>query len=129
MQANCDTQLLISPHAYLEDLAKYAAKVDKVSSIACDVFGKVGGHVTNNSSGKSVAKKLFIKAIGERGMEIQDVIHQILSLKLYNSLFKVQTISLENSDQCEISSDGIEVKNSLLDIYVEDITYGHELLL
>ena len=35
-------------------------------------------------------------------MEIQDVIHQILSLKLYNSLFKVQTISLENSDQCEI---------------------------
>ena len=96
MQANCDTQLLISPHAYLEDLAKYAAKVDKVSSIACDVFGKVGGHVTNNSSGKSVAKKLFIKAIGERG------IHQILSLKLYNSLFKVQTISLENSDQCEI---------------------------
>ena len=102
MQANCDTQLLISPHAYLEDLAKYAAKVDKVSSIACDVFGKVGGHVTNNSSGKLVAKKLFIKAIGERGMEIQDVIHQILSLKLYNSLFKVQTISLENSDQCEI---------------------------
>ena len=52
-----------------------------------------------------------------------------MSLKLYNSSFKLQTISLENSDQCEISSDGIEVKNSHSDIYAEDITYGHELLL
>ena len=61
-------------------------------------------------------------------MGIKDVMHQIFSLNLNNSSFKLQTVLLENSRQCEITSDGIEVKNSRLDIYAERIIYGHELL-
>ena len=83
-----DMQLLIDPHACLEDFTKYAAKPKRCH----DVFINFVGHVTDNSSGTSVVRKLFVKPIGERDMVIQDVMHQIPSLKLYNLSFKHQTI-------------------------------------
>lgn len=45
-------------------------------------------------------------------MELQEVIQQILSLKLYNSFFTFQTKSLENSREYEITSDDIKCKIS-----------------
>ena len=45
-------------------------------------------------------------------MELQEVIQQIRSLKLYNSSFTFQTKSLENSHEYEITSDGIKCKIS-----------------
>ena len=41
-------------------------------------------------------------------MELQEVIQQIRSLKLYNSSFTFQAKSLENSREYEITSDGIK---------------------
>ena len=71
---------------------------------------KVVEHVTDNSSVKTVLRNLFMKSVGN--MEIQVVIHQILSLKLYSSSFKFQTKSLEKSRQYEMTSDGIKCKIS-----------------
>ena len=88
----------------------------------------VVGHVTGNSSSKSVLRNLFMKSLGERDTEIQEVIHEILSLKLYNSSFKFQTKSLENSRGCEMTSDGVKGKKSHLHFYAQRISYGHELL-
>ena len=61
-------------------------------------------------------------------MEIQEIMYQILSLKLYSLSSKFQIISLENSFQWEMTSHDIEVKKSHLHIYVERITYERKLL-
>ena len=68
-------------------MAKYAVKAEKLSSIARDAFENVVGDVSEKSSPKWVLQKLFIKSVGERDMGIQEVMHQILSLKLCNSSF------------------------------------------
>ena len=55
--------------------------------------------------------------------------HQILSLRLCNSSFKMTTISLENSRRCEIISQEIKLQNPHLDIYAncESLFHGKEL--
>ena len=85
-------------------------KSGKLSSIA--YLAKFLGHITDNSSGKSVLRNLFMKSVGERSMEIQEDIHQVLSLKLYNSSFNFQTKSLENSRVYEMTFDGIKCEIS-----------------
>ena len=92
LRANCDMQLIIDHHACVEYLAKYAAKAEKLSSIAKDVFENVISHIAYDSSPQSAMQKIFIKSVVERDMGIQEVMHQILSLKPYSSSFSVQTI-------------------------------------
>ena len=122
-RANCDIQLVIDHHACIEYLAKYAAKAEKLSSVARDAFENVVGDVSEKSFPKSVLQKLFIKSVGE-----QD---QILSLKLCNSSFKIRTISLQNSRKCEMTPQGIKLQKSHLDIYAnrELLFYGKVLTL
>ena len=39
----------------------------------------------------------MMKAVGQRDMSIQEVMHQILSIKIVSSSFQVISISLDNS--------------------------------
>ena len=50
-----------------------------------------------HADGNNTVKKLMMKAIGQRDMSAQEVMHQILSLKLFSSSFQVVTTSLEGS--------------------------------
>ena len=122
-RANCDIQLVIDHRACVEYLEKYAAKAQKLSSIARDALENFVGYVSEKSSNKAILLKLFIKSVGERDVGIQKVMHQILSLKLCNSSFKIRTISLENTRRCEMTQQEIKLQKSHLEIYA-----SHELL-
>ena len=126
-RANSYIQLIIDHHACVKYLEKYAAKAEKLSSIAKDPFENVISHVADDSSPQSAIQKIFIKSVGERDMGVQEVMHQILSLKLYSSSFSVQTISLDNSKKCEVSKESVKFEKSQIESYVERISFGKHL--
>ena len=115
-RANCDIQLVIDHYACIEYLARYAAKAEKLSSIARGKFENVVGDVSEKSSPKSVLQKLFIKLVGERDMGVQYVMHQILSLKLCNSSFRARADTAENSCRCEMTLQEMKLQGSHMDI-------------
>ena len=126
-RANCDIQLVIDHHACVEYLAKYAAKGEKMTSVARDAFVNVVSNLSCDSSPKAAIRKLMMKCVGERDMGIQEVMHQIMSLKLYRSSFKVLTMSLENSRKCKLSATDIIPEESDLERYAGRLTFGRHL--
>lgn len=87
------------------------------------------GDVSDKYFPKSVLQKLLTKLVTGRDMGIQKVIQQILSLRLFNSLFEIQTVSLENSHMREMTPQEIKLQKSYLGIYAncELLFYGKEL--
>ena len=128
-RANCDIQLVIDHHACIEYLAKYAAKSEKMTSVARDAFVNVVGKLSDSSSPKAAVRKLMMKCVGERDMGIQEVMHHIMSLKLFRSSFKVITLSLENSRKCALTPTDICLEQSDLEIYAKRSTYAQNLQL
>ena len=116
-RANCDIQLIIDHHACVEYLAKYASKAEKMPSVARDAFVNVISNLKEDTSPTGVIRKLMMKCVGERDMGIQEVMHQILSLKLYRSSFQVITISLENTKRCMFTSTDIIAEKSDMEKY------------
>ena len=103
-RANCDIQLILDHHACIEYLAKYASKGENMSSVVRDAFVSVVNKLTDESDPKVAVRKLMMKAVGERDMSMQEVMHQILSLKLFSSSFNVITVSLDGSRKCKVES-------------------------
>ena len=59
-------------------------------------------------------------AVGQRDMRIQEVMHQILSIKLVSSSFQVITASLDGSRKVFLSENNtLETQSSLLDLYAK----------
>ena len=83
------------------------------------------GDVSDKYFPKSVLQKLLTKLVTERDMGIQKVMQQILSLRLFNSLFKIQTVSLENSHMREMTPQEIKLQKSHLDIYANFELFFH----
>lgn len=87
-RANCDIQVIIDCHSCLEYIAKYASKAEKISSVAKEAFTSILCESWNQNSGKSTLRKLMMKAVGQRDMSIQEVMHHILQSNLSVLLFK-----------------------------------------
>ena len=68
-----------------------------MSSIAKEVFTSMLNETSNDSDNKKVIKKLMMMAVGQRDMGIQEVMHQLLSIKLLSSSFQVISTSLDGS--------------------------------
>ena len=116
-RANCDINIVIDYHSCIEYLAKYASKAERISTVAKSAFLLVMGNM-HPSGTHSALKKLMIKAVGERDMSIQEVMHHILSLKMLSSTFQVISLSLDGSRKVEVDDEGlITTKKSLLDNY------------
>ncbi len=115
--ANCDIELVIDHHACIEYLAKYASKGVKLSSVVRDTFVNVVSKLNGNSDPKSAIKQLMIQAVGERDMSIQEVMHQILSLKLFSASFQRVTLCLYASQQIKIVDGELVTEPSVLDQY------------
>ena len=62
-------------------------------------------------------KQLMLRCAGERDIGQQEIMHQILGLKLYRSSLQVVAVSLDDSKRCLLSSHDIKVENSQLEIY------------
>lgn len=94
-----------------------------MSSVARDAFVNVINNSSEISSSKSIIRKLMMKSVGERDMGIQEVMHQILSLKLHSSSFNVITVSLENTRKCSIANDELIAEKSCLEVYGNRTSY------
>ena len=88
------------------------------------------GHSSNSNSNlkedtspTGVIRKIMMKYVGEKDMGIQEVMHQILSLKLYRSSFQVRTVYLENM----FTSTDIEAEKSDLEKYSQPSVYREKL--
>lgn len=122
-RANCDIQPILDYHACLQYLAKYASKGEKVSSVIKDAFMSVSSKTSNTDSSRRIIQRLLMKSLGERDWSIQEVMHQILSLKLVSSFFDVITVSLEGSRRISIRKDLAVTQPSSLDIYANRHQY------
>ena len=88
-RANCDIQIILDHNAYLNYIAKYASKAEKVSDVAKEAFLSVINNLSGKETSGNIFRKLIIKSVGERDFSAQEVMHQIMSLKLYCSSFEV----------------------------------------
>ena len=70
----------------------------------------------------------MIKSVGERNMERQEVMHQVLGLKIYRNTFQVISISLDNSNQCNLSRNKVKVDESDLEHYEKRLKHGKEFM-
>ncbi len=123
-RGNCDIQVIIDYHSCLEYISKYASKGEKLSSVAKDAFTSVISHSADNSNNKSIIQKLMMRAVGERDMGIQEVMHQILSIKFLSSSFQVVTASLDGSRNIKVESGELKTEPSLLDLYAKRGLYA-----
>ena len=68
----------------------------------------------------------MIKSVGEREMEMQEIMHQILGLKLYRSRFQVINISLDNSKRSNLSRNKIKVNEPDVERYANRLQHDKE---
>ena len=68
----------------------------------------------------------MIKSVEEREMGMQEVMHQILGLKIYRSRFQVINISLDNSKRCNLSRNKIKVDEPDVERYANRLKHGKE---
>lgn len=122
-RANCDIQVIIDYHSCLQYIAKYASKSEKMSSVAKDIFSSVLTEASSNSDNKKIIKKLMMRAVGQRDMGIQEVMHQLLSIKLVSSSFQVISASLDGSRRIKLDKNSLTTEPSLLDLYAKRNMY------
>ena len=58
-----------------------------------------------------------MKAVGQRDMSVQEVMHQILSLKVFSSSFQVLTASLDGTRKVNVQHNTVLAEPLLLDLY------------
>lgn len=122
-RANCDIQVIIDYHSCLEYIAKYASKSEKMSSVAKDIFLSVLTEAPTDSDNKKIIKKLMMRAVGQRDMGIQEVMHQLLSIKLVSSSFQVISASLDGSRKIKVEGSSLTTEPSVVDLYAKRNMY------
>ena len=89
-----------------------------MSSVAKDAFTSVLINSQNEDNSHKAIRKIIMRAVGQRDMSFQEVMHQLLSLKLVSSTFQVILASLDGSRKVSFSeNDTFDTEKSLLDLY------------
>ena len=116
-RANCDISIVLDYHSCLEYLTKYASKGENLSCVVRDAFVSVVSNVTEQTDTSKTIKQLMMKAVGQRDMSVQEVMSQLLYLKLFSSSFQVMAVSFDGSCKVKINSNDVITEPSLLDNY------------
>jgi hypothetical protein len=84
-------------------------------------------NVDSNTDPRRVIKKVVMKSFGERDYAAQETMHNLLSLKIHSSSFKVMPVSLNGSrrvrDTANIEEGESCTDYSLLDVYANREQY------
>ena len=94
---------------------KYASKSEKLSAVVRDAFVSVIKQASDDANINTTIKKLMMKAVGQCDMSIQEVMHHILSIKLFSSSFQVITVSLDGSSKVRMIDNKMVSEPSVLD--------------
>ena len=60
-----------------------------------------------------------MKAFGQRDMSVQEVMHQIFSLKLFSSSFQIVTAFLDGTRTVNMQHNTVLTEPSLMDLYAD----------
>ena len=67
----------------------------------------------------------MFRCAGERDIEVQEIMRQVLELKLYRNSFQVVTVTLDSSKRCSFSSHNIQVEKLESGIYGGRNVFSH----
>ena len=109
-RGNTDLQIILDPHACIENMVKYCTKSEKGSSDLNGLFKYVILHVNKHDNPTKQLKKLMLKTVsGKRDLGKCEVSRLLLSEPLYSSYFQYVNICLDLKDfnNCYVAVIGI----------------------
>ena len=87
-------------------LVKYTSKGEKASSVVNSAFTNVMQKTSDTSDMQSFIRQIMIKTVGQRDYFMQEVMHQLLSLKCVSATHEVVTASLDGSRRIQMARNG-----------------------
>ena len=104
-RANTDFQPILSLHAVLNYIAKYATKAVTASTNLCDLLRTAAGRCDDNNSVQSMFKKMLFTFAVERDFSAQEASHILRGLSLTISSWKVISLNLMDNTLVPIGRD------------------------
>ena len=95
-RANVDMQVIVSPYAVGEYIAKYASKSEPQSATLKETFKMITETMSTDDPARKAVSKLLMKTVGERDYSAQETCHLIMGEKLVTSTREFKTLFLEN---------------------------------
>jgi len=84
-RVNIDLKPILSIHAALQYISKYASKAEPRSAAFSEIFTQILNNSEDNDSSLSSIQKLLLTSVAERDISAQETCHLLLSLPLYHS--------------------------------------------
>jgi ATP-dependent DNA helicase PIF1 len=84
-RANVDIQPVLSLHAALQYVSKYASKAEPKSVAFTEIFNQILSKSNSDESSLTSIQKLLLNSIAERDISAQETCHLLLGIPLYHS--------------------------------------------
>ncbi len=84
-RANVDLKPVLSIHAALQYISKYASKAETRSAAFSKIFNEILSNSEAEDSSLSSIQKLILSSVAERDISAQETCHLILGIPLYHS--------------------------------------------
>lgn len=84
-RANVDLKPVISIHAALQYISKYASKAEPRSIAFTEMFNQILNNSKQDGSSLTSIQKLLLNSVAERDISAQETSHLLLSIPLYHS--------------------------------------------
>ena len=106
-RANVDLKPILTTHAAIQYVSKYASKAEPRSLAFSEVLDKALRNDKPNDPGIRAIQKLLIHTVGERDFSAQETCHPLLQLPLYHSSRNFVNLNLNKESNRQLH-DGIE---------------------
>jgi hypothetical protein len=84
-RANVDLKPVLSIHAALQYISKYASKAEPRSESFTEIFNQILNNSNPNDLSLALIQKLLLNSVSERDISAQETCHLLLGLLLYHS--------------------------------------------
>ena len=93
-RANVDLKPVLSTHAALQYISKYASKFEPRSAAFSEIFNGILRNSDPEETSLNPIQKLILHSVAEKDISAQETCHLILSLPLYHSSHAFVTLNL-----------------------------------
>src|SRR3954451_13709712 len=93
-RANVDLKPVLSIHAALQYISKYASKSEPRSAAFSEIFNQILNNSNPNEPSLTSIQKLLLNSVAERDISAQETSHLLLSIPLYRSSHSLVSLNL-----------------------------------
>lgn len=93
-RANVDLKPVLSIHAALQYIAKYASKAEPRSAAFSEILNQILNNSDANDSSLTTIQKFLLTSVTERDISAQETCHLLLGIPLYHSSRTFVTLNL-----------------------------------